>query len=146
MHFSFKKIFAIFIVALILGIIAVIVINRRHQVVIVTIPKFVHNPVTTTSTPDSKSEILNPLWLGIKTDQKTLYKKIDARLHQRLKQGMIAEVQKLHLAAPSPLLRGDVANASERQRGGKKGLSWRRLKSFGLEYKYISLFLQNKIS
>ena len=27
-----------------------------------------------------------------------------------------------------------------------KGLSWKKLESFGLEYKYISLFLQNKLT
>ncbi len=62
----------------------------------------------------------NCLWLGIKVPQKTLYKKIDLRLKQRFKQGMIKEVNKLHTS----------------------GISWKRLESFGLEYKYISQFLQ----
>lgn len=45
------------------------------------------------------------------------------RLNKRLKQGMIDEVAKLH----------------------KQGLTWQRLESFGLEYKIISHYLQNKI-
>jgi len=69
-------------------------------------------------------ERYNVLWLGIKTDQKALYKKIDARLKQRLKAGLVKEVADLHQA----------------------GLSWKRLESFGLEYKYVSLFLQKKLS
>lgn len=28
----------------------------------------------------------------------------------------------------------------------KNGVSWKRLESFGLEYKYVSLYLQEKIS
>ncbi len=66
----------------------------------------------------------NVLWLGIKTNQTDLYKKIEKRLKQRLKQGMIKEVKKL---------RAD-------------GLSWQRLESFGLEYRFVSLYLQKKIS
>lgn len=64
------------------------------------------------------------LWLGITLPQTDLYKKIEKRLHQRLKQGMLNEVKKLH----------------------KNGLAWKKLESFGLEYKYISLYLQQKLS
>jgi tRNA dimethylallyltransferase len=67
---------------------------------------------------------LAALWLGIKAPQSKLYKKIDDRLKQRIKAGMIKEVSDLH----------------------KKGLSWKRLEAFGLEYKYVSLFLQKKIT
>ena len=82
----------------------------------------------TTGKPISKldphpSPLTPTLWLGISLPQKTLYKKIDLRLKQRLKAGMIDEVKNLH----------------------SKGLSWKRLESFGLEYKYISLYLQGKI-
>jgi tRNA dimethylallyltransferase len=85
------------------------------------------------------------LLIGTNLPQKTLYKKIDKRLKERLKHGMIQEVKNLHLGSPSPLARGDVLSASERQRGGK-ALSWKKLESFGLEYKFVSLFLQKKIS
>jgi tRNA dimethylallyltransferase len=54
----------------------------------------------------------------------TLHKKIALRLEKRLKQGMVAEVKRLR----------------------KEGLSWKKLESFGLEYKYVALFLQKKIS
>ena len=63
-------------------------------------------------------------WIGIKTSQPDLYKKIDNRLKQRLKAGMIKEVSGLQ----------------------SKGLSWKKLESFGLEYKYISLYLQKKLT
>jgi len=46
------------------------------------------------------------------------------RLEKRFKQGMIEEVTTLH----------------------SHHVSWKRLESFGLEYKYIALFLQKKIS
>lgn len=53
-----------------------------------------------------------------------LDKKIEVRLDKRLRKGMLAEVKKLK----------------------ESGLSWKKLESFGLEYKYLSLFLQKKIS
>jgi tRNA dimethylallyltransferase len=66
----------------------------------------------------------NLLWLGIKPDQEKLERKIAKRLKERLAQGMIKEVKKLK----------------------ENGLSWKRLESFGLEYKFCALYLQNKIS
>jgi len=64
------------------------------------------------------------LILGVKKDQKELKQLIEKRLIKRLRIGMIAEVKRLH----------------------NQGVSWRRLEEFGLEYKYLALFLQNKIS
>lgn len=100
-----------------------------------------HNPhrliraleiVITTGAPVPKLNIqsasqqtpFNILYLGIYPGQDTLYAKIDKRLKERLKKGMIKEVERLHA----------------------QGLSWKRLESFGLEYNFISLFLQKKIT
>lgn len=81
----------------------------------------------------------NLLMLGIYPGQEELDVKIDKRLQERLKQGMIKEVQRLH-SGPSPLFSKEGARGSS-----KTGLSWRRLESFGLEYKFVSLFLQKKL-
>lgn len=83
--------------------------------------------IMTTGRPIPQANLNSPykvLWIGIKTDQEKLYLKIDKRLKQRLKQGMVKEVESLH----------------------KQGLSWKKLEEFGLEYKYCALFLQNKIN
>lgn len=64
------------------------------------------------------------LFLGIKKSFQELKKCIALRLKKRFKQGMIAEVKKLHT----------------------NGLSWQRLEEFGLEYRFISLYLQKKLS
>lgn len=61
---------------------------------------------------------------GIRRERSELRKRITERLKQRLEQGMIDEVQALQ----------------------KDGLTWSRLESFGLEYRYIAQYLQNKIS
>ncbi len=66
----------------------------------------------------------NPLFIGTKIDREKLNKRIEKRLDERLKQGMIDEVDKL--------------------RGS--GLSWQRIKSFGLEYKWLAKYLQKEIS
>lgn len=63
-------------------------------------------------------------WIGLDMDDETLKNRIEQRLMARIKKGMIKEVEKLHAW----------------------GVSWKRLHSFGLEYRYISEFLQNKIS
>ncbi|MDD5152498.1 MAG: tRNA (adenosine(37)-N6)-dimethylallyltransferase MiaA [Candidatus Pacebacteria bacterium] len=64
------------------------------------------------------------LQIGIAVDRETLLKRITARLHKRLKLGMIAESKQLH----------------------KEGLSWKRMHELGLEYRYMSEFLTNKIT
>ena len=46
------------------------------------------------------------------------------RLLARIKAGMVNEVKKLH----------------------KHGVTWKRLESFGLEYRQVAMFLQNKIT
>jgi len=55
---------------------------------------------------------------------KELRQRIEKRLVDRIGQGMIHEVQNLH----------------------DSGISWERLESFGLEYRYIAEFLQDKIT
>ncbi len=76
--------------------------------------------------PQLKSKPLDAhiLFIGIKKDKEELKKLITARLHTRLKKGMIQEVKNLHI----------------------KGASWKRLEDFGLEYRFIAQFLQKKIT
>jgi tRNA dimethylallyltransferase len=71
-----------------------------------------------------KHEAYKTLWLGINQPQPILFEKIKKRLKQRLDQGMVKEVTRLH----------------------NQGLSWKKLESFGLEYKFVSLYLQKKLS
>ncbi len=64
------------------------------------------------------------LWIGIAPPFTLLEKKIATRLHARIQQGMVAEARKLHTV----------------------GLSYKRMRELGLEYRWLSLFLQNKIT
>ena len=71
----------------------------------------------------------NPLpydvrFIGLKVPPEKLKEKIRVRLLKRLRNGMMEEVKHLH----------------------KKGLSWKRLEELGLEYRYLALYLQNKIA
>lgn len=68
----------------------------------------------------SKYDILK---LGVLRDKAELRQRIHNRLLLRVKQGMIQEVANLH----------------------KKGVSWRRLDDFGLEYRFISRYLRGVI-
>ncbi len=64
------------------------------------------------------------LLIGIKKPKEELEDLIRKRLLKRFKQGMMREVKNLR----------------------KQGLSWKRLESFGLEYRWIAKYLQNKIN
>ncbi len=65
-----------------------------------------------------------PLVIGIRWDRTILRQKITRRLKDRLESGMIEEIRKL--------------NAS--------GISWEKLDYFGLEYRYVGLYIQGKLS
>lgn len=64
------------------------------------------------------------LMLGITHPKPKLHRRIHTRLYARFRQGMIAEVRRLH----------------------QQGVSWKRMYAIGLEYRFISLHLQNKLS
>lgn len=64
------------------------------------------------------------LKIGVNKDREILDKAIKKRIIDRLKIGMIEEVEKLR----------------------NLGLSWKRIESFGLEYRWIARYLQKKIS
>ncbi|MFA5359385.1 MAG: tRNA (adenosine(37)-N6)-dimethylallyltransferase MiaA [Patescibacteria group bacterium] len=64
------------------------------------------------------------LLIGVNISREILQQRIFKRLIQRLKeQNMIGEIEKLR----------------------KRGLSWKKLEEFGLEYRFIALYLQNKL-
>lgn len=64
------------------------------------------------------------LLLGIDITKEQLHLNIHRRLHSRLEIGMVEEVKQLH----------------------HNGVNYERLDSFGLEYRYIARYLQNKIT
>lgn len=64
------------------------------------------------------------LKIGLRPAKKLLETRIKKRLLERLRQGMVAEVAALH----------------------RTGLAWARLDSFGLEYRFISRYLQEQLT
>jgi len=72
---------------------------------------------------DSLFDALNPLIIGIRRERTVIRQMITDRLRRRLAAGMIEEVKNLH----------------------EKGISWDKIDYFGLEYRYIGLFLQGKL-
>ncbi len=65
------------------------------------------------------------LIIAIDHPKEKLHKRIEKRLHKRIDAGMLDEVAVLHK---------------------KHRVSWTRLESFGLEYKWCALYLQGKVS
>lgn len=72
---------------------------------------------------DNNMPAFRCLKIGVQVDQKKLYKNIDQRLDQRMKHGMVQEVVRLHA----------------------EGLSWKKLQAFGLEYRFLSHYLQGDL-
>ncbi len=65
------------------------------------------------------------LILGLSRSKEDIDKRIYKRLIERIeKEGMIKEIENLH----------------------KKGVSWKRLEAFGLEYRFVSFYLRAKMS
>jgi tRNA dimethylallyltransferase len=69
--------------------------------------------------PDLKQMIL-----GIRWEREALRKRITARLRERLAQGMIEEVERLH----------------------REGVPWETLEFYGLEYRFIARHLQGELN
>lgn len=68
--------------------------------------------------------IIPAVWIGIDRPKEDLRARIHKRLITRMKIGMLSEARRLH----------------------KNGLSWKRMEELGLEYRYMALHLQDKIS
>lgn len=66
---------------------------------------------------------INPIILGTTFERQKVRSLVTERLQKRMEQGLIEEVQSIH----------------------DSGTSWERLERLGLEYRYVSEFLQNKI-
>jgi len=67
---------------------------------------------------------IRPFIIGIRFEREIIRRRITARLKKRIEMGMIDEVKKLREA----------------------GTSWEKLSFFGLEYRYIGLYLQGKMT
>lgn len=78
----------------------------------------------TNPTLKKEENIYKPKYIGISISKEERNKRIDERLKHRLENGLIEEVENLL----------------------KKGISHDKLQFLGLEYKFISLFLLNKLS
>jgi tRNA dimethylallyltransferase len=63
-------------------------------------------------------------WIGLAPTQESLKRKIHTRLLARMKAGMLEEARTLH----------------------KRGLTYKRMDKLGLEYRYLALRLQNKMT
>ncbi|MEX0933522.1 MAG: tRNA (adenosine(37)-N6)-dimethylallyltransferase MiaA [Candidatus Paceibacterota bacterium] len=75
--------------------------------------------------PDVKAEpLFSSLQIGLTLPREKIKERIHTRLYRRLESGLIEEVQKLH----------------------DSGLSFERMIELGLEYKYVSLFLQKELT
>lgn len=96
---------------------------KERVVKALEIEKFKRTPEGIALLNEKKSRPkVNSFVIGTSVSRNELYKNIEKRLFERIEQGMIEEVENLH-----------------------KEFSWERLEKLGLEYRYVSLFLEGKI-
>jgi tRNA dimethylallyltransferase len=98
--------------------------NPRRLVRAIEILRSTDNGKRKTETKKKKENVRWEI-IVINPPREKLYKNIEKRLDQRLQEGMIDEVRQLHI---------------------KKRTSWKRLESFGLEYRWATRHLQGNIS
>jgi len=67
---------------------------------------------------------IRPFIVGIRWDRGTIRQRIAGRLEQRIRAGMVDEVRRLY----------------------ETGLSWQRMESLGLEYRYVSRYQRGEMS
>lgn len=102
--------------------------NETHNIVrlvrALEIAQFHTTPRRETPAPTPTLAYTPTLWLGLRPDDALLRTKIHTRLLHRLAHGMLEEVTRLH----------------------SEGLSWERMESLGLEYRYCARHLQGSLS
>ncbi len=76
------------------------------------------------STPPEPLPEFHPLILGIRWERSLLRERITLRLRQRLGEGLLEEVARLH----------------------DEGTSWEQLEFYGLEYRYVARHLQGELT
>ena len=81
-------------------------------------------PLTRSNLVNKVRPCFDTLFIGLALPPEELKKKITVRLFARIREGMIAEAKRLHV----------------------DGLSWKRMEELGLEYRYLALLLQDKIT
>ena len=95
-------------------------LERKRIIRAIEIAEFVRDHPGAAEAPIT----VTPMVIGIRCTREALRQRITARLKTRLDAGMIDEVRRLH----------------------DRGIGWERIDAFGLEYRYIALYLQRKIT
>lgn len=84
--------------------------------------------IATTLGKVPRLDVQRPSWdvlqIGLALPREELQERIHTRLLARMRRGMVAEARHLHA----------------------EGLSWKRMESLGLEYRFLAQFLQGKVS
>jgi len=95
-------------------------LDRKRLIRAIEIAKYICNNSIKTR---SYGRII-PLVIGIRCERSVLRRRITDRLKSRLEDGMIEEVSRLR----------------------ESGIGWERIDAFGLEYRYVGLYLRGDIT
>ena len=98
--------------------------NPRRLIRALEIALTTKKPIPSREETFGATKKYDTLFLGISVPEKKLAENIHKRLLERMKHGMVREVERLR----------------------KSGVSWKRLDDLGLEYRYIARYLQGQLS
>lgn len=101
-------------------------IDTKNKVRLIRALEIVGSLGKVPSTRDKRQDTRykNTRVIALNPKKEILHERIERRLKERLEQGMIEEVKRLH----------------------EEGISWKRLENFGLEYRWCARYLQRKVS
>jgi tRNA dimethylallyltransferase len=99
-------------------------LDRNRLIRAIEIAEFLEKNKTPYENGPSVKPLIKPIVFGIQWERGMLRKKISERLKKRLDDGMVDEVKTLH----------------------QNGIPWDKFDYWGLEYRYISHYLQGKIT
>ncbi len=99
--------------------------HNRHRVIrAIEIIVTTHSPIPEIQLKNLQQSRYDLLKIGISPQADELKRRINSRLHRRLKEGMVEEVRGLR----------------------RKRLSWQRLEELGLEFRYIARHLRGELT
>jgi tRNA dimethylallyltransferase len=98
--------------------------NKRRLIRALEVVLATRRPVPSRGEALARNNNYDVLKIGIAVAPDKLKKNISARLARRLRGGMVKEIERLH----------------------ENGSSWKRLDSFGLEYRFVSRYLRGMIT
>lgn len=105
--------------------------NKVRLIRAIEIAKTLGKVPKLTDSKNKKNQKYEFIKIGLTMPNDVLKARIEKRLNNRIKAGMLREIRNLHKKGHAK---------------GRASLSWKRMEELGLEYRYTALYLQKKLT